>query len=49
MKLKLENQSSFFVNFSPEVIVHLVENTVLTCKIMQKIKPVALQNVVAMR
>ena len=48
MKLKLE-KSIFFVNSSPEAIVHLVQKALLTCKIKQKIKPVALQNFVATR
>ena len=34
---------------SPEAIVHLVQKALLTCKIKQKIKPVALQNFVASR
>lgn len=32
MKLKLK-KSIFFVNSSPEVIVHLVQKALLTCKI----------------
>ena len=46
MKLKLE-KSIFFVNSSPEAIVHSVQKALPTCKIKQKIKPVALQNFVA--
>ena len=44
MKMKLE-KSIFFVNSSPEAIFHLVQKALLTCKI----KPVALQNLVARR
>jgi len=47
MKLKLK-KSIFFVNSSPEAIVHLVQKALLTCKIKQKITPIALQNFVAM-
>jgi len=46
MKLKLK-KSIFFVNFSPEAIVHLVQRALLTCKVKQKITPLALQNLVA--
>ena len=42
-------KSIFFVNSSLEVIVHLVQKALLTCKIKQKITPVALRNFVAMR
>ena len=38
MKLKLKN-SIFFVNSSPEAIVHLVQKALFTCKIKQKITP----------
>jgi len=48
MKLKLK-KSIFFVNSSPEAIVYLVEKALLTCKIKQKITPVAPQNFVATR
>jgi len=48
MKLKLK-KSIFFVKSSLEAIVHLVQKALLTCKIKQKITPVALQNFVATR
>ena len=48
MKLKLK-KSIFFVNSSPEAIVHLVQKALLTSKIKQKITAVALQNFVATR
>jgi len=44
MKLKLKESNS-----SPEAIVHLVQKALLTCKIKQKMTPVALQNFVATR
>jgi len=43
MKLNLK-KSIFFVNSSLEAVVHLVQKALLTCKINQKITPVALQN-----
>ena len=46
MKLKLE-KSIFFVYSSLEAIVHSIQKELLTCKIEQKIKPVALKNFVA--
>jgi len=46
MKLKLK-KSIFFVNSSPEAIVHLVQKALLTSKIKEKITPVAHQNFVA--
>ena len=36
MKLKL-NRSIFFVNSSPEAIVHLVQKALFTCKLKRKI------------
>ena len=48
MKLKLK-KSIFLENSSPDGIVHLVQKALLTCKIKQKITPVALQNFVATR
>ena len=41
MKSKLK-KSIFFVNSSPEAIVHLVQKALLICKIKQKITSVAL-------
>jgi len=46
MKLKFK-KSIFFGNSSPEAIIHLVQNALLTCKIKQKMTPIALQNFVA--
>ena len=39
----------FSVNSSPEATVHLVLKVLLTCKIKQKITPLALDNFVATR
>jgi len=38
MNLKLK-KSIFFVNSSPEAIVHLVQKALFSCKIKQKITP----------
>ena len=42
-------EQNYEVDSSLEAVVHLVQKVLLTCKIKQKITPVALQNFVATR